>query len=114
MDRKHNAKLTENAKSKQISKEKLKSEYYIIPYEQILVDYDYFLSVKKTKIIKVQRKVQPVFNNLTTTLSNLNYNLSKVFKPNLARECGDALLVCLSYLEVCKDRIFKKEQENEK
>ena len=33
-----NKKLTENAKSKQISKEKLKSEYYIIPYEQILVD----------------------------------------------------------------------------
>ena len=88
-----------------LKKEKLNSEYYLIPYNEIRIDYDYILSVSKKDIFRVERIVYPRCKKSNVFFDKLKYKISKLFNKNLTRECGEALLVTLSYLEICQSRI---------
>ena len=84
---------------------KLSSQYYLVRYEDIDVDFDYSLRLKQKRIIKVKRIVYPRCSKAAENFDNFKYFISKLFKKEIEYECGEALLVTLSYLELCQDRI---------
>lgn len=84
---------------------KLSSQYYLVRYEDVDVDFDYSLRLKQKRIIKVKRIVYPRCSKAAENFDNFKYFISKLFKKEIEYECGEALLVTLSYLELCQDRI---------
>ena len=51
------------------------------------------------------RIVYPRCSRFKQFLDNFGYKISSVFNKNLTYDCGEALLVTLSYLELCQQRI---------
>lgn len=88
-----------------LKKEKLESDYYLIKYDDIKINTRYELKVKKDKVFKVQRFVYPRSKKSLERKELNKYKMTKVFKPYLNYECGEALLVNLSYLEICQPTI---------
>lgn len=88
-----------------IKKEKLDSDYYLIKFEDLKVNYEYELKVKKKDVYKVDRIVYPRSSKRLENRKKRNYKLSKIFNKYLNYGCGEALLVSLSYLEICQTRL---------
>lgn len=88
-----------------IKKEKLESDYYLIKFEDLKVNYEYELKVKKSDVYKVDRVVYPRSSKRLEKRKQRNYQLSKIFNKYLNYGCGEALLVSLSYLEICQTRL---------
>ncbi len=76
--------------------EKFQSGYVIAPYDSIVVDMDYKLSFRKNKNAKI-KTVRPAYH---------------LHLSHRKRGCGEALLVCLSYLEEMGgvEALIKKEK----
>lgn len=88
-----------------LKKGKLSSKYYLVNYEDIEIDFNYSLRLKQKNIIKVNRIVYPRCSKAAERFDNFKYKLSKSFNKYIKYDCGEALLVTLSYLEVCHDRL---------
>ena len=84
---------------------KLSSRYYLVKYDDIHIDFDYALKLRQKNIIKVKRIVYPRSSKLAEKYDDFKYWLSKTFRKTIQYECGEALLVTLSYLEICQPRI---------
>lgn len=85
--------------------EKLTSDYYLIPFADIQISYHYTLKINRKKCYKIQRRVRPRSGRLVCFWDRTKYKIAKTVNPVLVRECGEALLVTLSYLELCQARI---------
>ena len=94
-----------NIEKNVLKKEKLESDYYLIDYNDIRINLEYELKVKKNKVFKVQRLVYPRSKKRLERKELRKYKVSKFFKPYLDFGCGEALLVSLSYLEICQPTI---------
>ena len=90
---------------KAIGTEKLYSDYYLVKFSDIEINYNYVMNLDRKKAIKVERRVYPRVTLKTQVEDRIKHLLARIFRPKLQRECGEALLVSLSYLELCKDRI---------
>lgn len=88
-----------------LKKGKLSSLYYLVDYHDIKIDFDYSLKLKQNKIIRIKRIVYPRCSKRAEKFDDFKYIVSKLFKKNIKYECGEALLVNLSYLELCQARI---------
>ncbi len=88
-----------------ISTEKMDSDYYLVKFSDIKINYNYVLNLDRKKAIKVQRKVHPRVTHRAHIWDTLKYFFARIFAPKLQRECGEALIVTISYLELCKNRI---------
>ena len=84
---------------------KLSSKYYLISYEDIRIDFNYRLKVLKKNVVKVPRVVYPRCSKFKQFRDEMGYKIAKLFKKHLDYGCGEALLVTLSYLELCQKRI---------
>jgi hypothetical protein len=84
---------------------KLSSKYYLIDYDSVLVSFDYGLKVHKNNVVKVPRIVYPRCTKFQQFKDEFGYKLSSIFNKYLEYDCGEALLVTLSYLELCQPRI---------
>ena len=84
---------------------KLSSQYYLVDYKDIKIDFYYNLKLAREKVVKVPRIVYPRCNRLKQFIDNFGYKISSIFNKYLAYDCGEALLVTLSYLELCQQRI---------
>lgn len=84
---------------------KLSSKYYLINYSDIQINFGYELRLRQKDIIKVKRIVYPRCSKFREFNDDLKYYISRLLKKNIEYECGEALLVTLSYLELCQDRI---------
>ncbi len=103
-------KLKENAgyakKDKALATEKLESDYYLIPFSEIEINYNYIMNLNRRKAYKVYRKVSPRTKKIISIWDKTKHILALAFAPRLKRECGEALLVTISYLELCRERIL--------
>lgn len=84
---------------------KLASDYYLVPFEDICINYNYMLKLNRRKCYKVYRQVYPRSSMWSYILDKAKYSILSIIKPNFVRECGEALLVTISYLELCQSRI---------
>lgn len=84
---------------------KLSSKYYLIKYDDILVDFGYGLKVLRKNVVKVPRVVYPRCSKFAQFKDTFGYKVSSLFTKYLEYDCGEALLVTLSYLELCRSRL---------
>ena len=84
---------------------KLSSKYYLVNYSDIHINFGYELKLKQKDIIKVKRIVYPRCSKFKDKMDDFKYFISRTFKKYIEYECGEALLVTLSYLELCQERI---------
>ncbi len=84
---------------------KLTSDYYFVPLDEIKVDFDYVMKFNRTRAYKVYRRVAPRSGKWDYIKDMVCHGFACCFKPIFKRECGEALLVTLSYLELCRERI---------
>ena len=91
---------------------KLSSKYYLIDYEGVKVSFDYGLKVHRKYVTKVPRIVYPRCTKFQQFKDEFGYKFSSLFNKYLEYDCGEALLVTLSYLELCRPRIESIKNEN--
>jgi alpha-glucosidase (family GH31 glycosyl hydrolase) len=72
----------------------------LIPFADIEIDYGYRMFVDRKKAYRVNRKLYPRCKRRVELWDKTKAKLSAVFKPVLVRECGEALLTTLSYMEL--------------
>lgn len=84
---------------------KLTSDYYIVPFDDLKFDFNYALKLNRRKCYWPRRHVYPRCNMFRSAVSAVRHALLRCLKPTFVRECGEALLVTVSYLELCRDRI---------
>ena len=92
----------------EITTDKLDSDYYLIRYSDFAVDYKYSLKVKARDMIFVKRLYAPRVSKIASAVDGGYYRHKCRINGNIKRECGEALLACLYYAEVCKDRLQKE------
>lgn len=85
--------------------EKLNSDYYLVKYSDISINYNYELKLDRTKCHRVRRHVYPRTRKTAEIWEVIRHAMTKRFDKDYRRECGEALLVTLSYLEMCEERI---------
>ena len=91
-----------------LTADKLDSDFYLIHIKDIFIDYEYSLKVKTRDIMRVKREYYPRVGRLTQSFDGLGFKLRRAFNMSLKRECGEALLACLYYAGVCRERIEKQ------
>lgn len=92
----------------ELSTDKLDSDYYLIRYKDFVIDYHYNLAVKARNIIFVKRLYAPRVSKIASATDGVYYRHKCRINGSIKRECGEALLACLSYVEACKDRLEKE------
>ena len=85
--------------------DKLDSDYYLIKYNDIAINYNYELSVKARDVIFVKRLYYPRVSKFSSAMDGNVYRLKCRFNGRIKRECGEALLACLYYANVCGSRL---------
>lgn len=84
---------------------KLTSDYYFVPLDEIKINFDYIMKFNRRRAYKVYRRVPKRSSVYEFLKDKLRHGIACYFKPMFRRECGEALLVTLSYLELCRERI---------
>ncbi len=84
---------------------KFSSDYYLIPYEDIRVNFNYAMKVNRYSSFWIRRRIYPRETRFHSMQDKLRHSLGMVFNPVIKRECGEALLVTMAFLELCKERI---------
>lgn len=84
---------------------KLSSKYYLVNYLDVKIDFGYGLKILRKNVVKVPRIVYPRCSKFEQFRDQFGYKFSSIFNRYLEYDCGEALLVTLSYLELCQNRI---------
>lgn len=96
-----------------IAVSKLSSDYYLIPFDKVQVDFGYCLYADRRRILRVRRKFLSRCNPFQVAWDRTCAKVNRVVRPVMKRECGEALLVTMSYMEMCpRWRYPRKEEEN--
>ena len=93
-----------------ITNSKLDSDYYLMPFDQIAIDFCYCMFAKRKDILRVRRKIAKRSGCLAAIWDQTKATVNRIIRPTLKRECGEALLVTLSYMELC-DRWRRSREE---
>ena len=88
-----------------LTEDKLDSDYYLIKYSDIKINYKYELKVKARDIIFVKRLYSPRVSKFMSAMDGNVYRTKRLFNGSIKRECGEALLACLYYANMCEDRL---------
>lgn len=91
-----------------LTTDKLDSDFYLIDMKDIFIDYGYSLKVKARKIKRVKREYYPRVGRLTQATDGFGFRCLRAFNGSLKRECGEALLACMYYANICNERIQKE------
>lgn len=97
-----------------ISSSKLDSDYYLVSFFDIGIDFNYRLFLNRKKALKICRKQASRCGKFKAWWDNLKATTARKFRPMLVRECGEALLVTLSFLELRWDWYQKNVLNKEK
>jgi len=96
-----------------IAASKLDSDYYLMPFDQIAINFNYCMFAKRRDILRVHRKVQDRCGWLAEKWDLTKEIVNGIVRPTLKRECGEALLVTLSYMEMSDRWRYPQEESNE-
>lgn len=93
-----------------LAKGKLDSDFYLVSRDDIFIDYDYSMKVKAKKLLRIKRKFSPRVSGVSSAFDGFGYKFKRAFGGSIKRECGEALLACLYYANVCGKRIWDGRQ----
>lgn len=89
-----------------LKESKLNNQFYFIPYSDIRLTFDYEFTMKKESTIVLKRDFAPRNPKASSNTDEITH-----LKKNMKKECGQALLCSLSYLEILEPVIMKKEKQ---
>lgn len=95
-----NSELKKEERKPVIEKSKLESDYYLVKFSNVAIDFYYRLFLDRKKAYKVHRKLEPRYNRFTVLWDRFKEKCALTFRPILVRECGEALLVTIAFLEL--------------
>ena len=98
-------------KQEVIATSKLNSDYYLIPFDAVNVDFGYCMRADRRHILRVRRKFTKRCNCFVVAWDRVCAGANRIIRPIMKRECGEALLVTLAYMEMCdRWRYSRKER----
>ena len=91
-----------------LTRDKLDSDYYLINYADIEIDYNYVFDADMRKLKPVKRDFSPK-SGARELQSGVGAPVNKRGgRRRLKKECGEALLACLYFADACSERIDKQ------
>ena len=88
-----------------LEKSKLERELYLVKFDDIGVDFGYSAKLDPRKTERVRFRFYPCVNKFKAAVDGAGFSLRRAFNVKMKKECGEALLTCLYYAEVCRKRI---------
>ena len=87
---------------------KLDSDLYLVPLDDIAINFGYELKLDPRRIIYVRRRFAPRVTRLRQRFDGTAYRVRRALGMPFEKECGEALLACLYYADLCSERIEKE------
>ena len=120
-----NVKVTKESNQKNgtnrqvISTSKLDSNYYLVNVHDLEIDHDYQMCLRRHVSLTVHRKFHPRCSRLAELWDQTKSFYARRLHLTLKRECGEALLVTLAYLElrwahICQQKAKANQPKEEK
>lgn len=88
-----------------LEESKLERELYLVKFDDIGVDFGYSTKLDPRNTERVRFRFYPCVNKFKAALDGAGFALRRAFNVKIKKECGEALLTCLYYAEVCRKRI---------
>lgn len=88
-----------------LEKSKLERDLYLVKFDDIGVDFGYSAKLDPRKTERVRFRFYPCVNKFKAAVDGAGFSLRRAFNVKIKKECGEALLTCLYYAEVCRKRI---------
>lgn len=88
-----------------LEKSKLERDLYLVKFDDIGVDFGYSAKLDPRKTERVRFRFYPCVSKFKAALDGAGFALRRAFNAKIKKECGEALLTCLYYAEVCRKRI---------
>ena len=88
-----------------MSREKLDRDLYIVRADRIKVDFGYEIRLKARDMIRIKRRYSPCVCGIRAATDGMIHKIKSLFGLSVKKECGEALLSCLYYADVCRDRL---------
>lgn len=88
-----------------LEESKLERELYLVKFDDIGVDFGYSAKLDPRNTERVRFRFYPCVNKFKAALDGAGFALRRAFNAKIKKECGEALLTCLYYAEVCRKRI---------
>ncbi|MEE1005929.1 MAG: sugar kinase [Acutalibacteraceae bacterium] len=103
----------------QLENSKLKSHFYLIKKEEVKIDYNYIMTLKRKGRNRdwyhVNRIKRPRSNIVKCTLNSARHFFYWIFQSTYQRECSEAFMVSIAYMQIFdSDVSIKKETEERK
>lgn len=98
-------KKTKNEPLPSLEKSKLERDLYLVKFDDIGVDFGYSAKLDPRNTERVRFRFYPCVNKFKAAVDGAGFALRRAFNVKIKKECGEALLTCLYYAEVCRKRI---------
>ena len=90
-----------------LSRDKLDSDFFLVDHRKITIDFGYRLRLKARDMMHVKRQYYPCVNRVLHVFDGFGHRLRQRFGLSVRKECGEALLACLYYADVCHERMLR-------
>ncbi len=88
-----------------LEESKLERDLYLVKFDDIGVDFGYSAKLDPRNTERVRFRFYPCVNKFKAAVDGAGFALRRAFNVKIKKECGEALLTCLYYAEVCRKRI---------
>lgn len=89
-----------------LNKDKLESDFYLIDYKDITIDYNYELKIKMRRMLRIKRRYAPVVSKFKQAFDGAGFRIRRAFGGSIRKGCGEALLSSLYYVDACCERLY--------
>lgn len=100
-------------KRKVIATSKLDSAYYLVRFSDIEIDYQYRMFLNRKKAYRVYRRLHPRCEKRKELWDKMKHNVARTLHPVMVRECGEALLVTIAYMELRQSWALSQKKKEE-
>lgn len=69
------------------------------------MDFGYEIRLKARDMIRIKRRYSPCVCGIRAATDGMIHKIKSMFGLSVKKECGEALLSCLYYADVCRDRL---------
>lgn len=88
-----------------LGKDKLDSAFYLVRYRDVQINFGYVMKMRARTAKRIRRKFRPRVSAAAQAFEGFGYRLTYHWDGTIDKECGEALLACLSFVGVCRERL---------
>lgn len=96
------------SKQPTLTRDKLESDFYLIDHRKVAVDFGYRMKYRADDMLRVKREYAPCVSGVRSLFDNAAHRLRRAFGLSVRKECGEALLACMYFVHLCRERIERE------